>query len=143
MPKHQDADPIETREWVDAIDSVIANEGVDRARFLLENLIGRMRNAGADLPFSATTPYVNTIPVSAQPQRPPDFKVEGRLSAITRWNAMALVVRANQESTELGGHVASYASAAEIFETGFNHFFRAANSVPPPGRKSLAVVANR
>ena len=126
MPKHQDADPVETREWVDAIDSVIANEGVDRARYLLENLIGRMRNAGADLPFSATTPYVNTIPVSAQPQRPPDFKVEGRLSAITRWNAMALVVRANQESTELGGHVASYASAATLYDIGFNHFWHAA-----------------
>src|SRR6267143_1690865 len=97
VPKHQDADPIETREWVDAIDSVIANEGVDRARFLLENLIGRMRRAGADLPFSATTPYVNTIPVSA-----------------------------NQESTELGGHVASYASAATLYDIGFNHFWRAA-----------------
>jgi pyruvate dehydrogenase E1 component len=98
---------------------------VERARFLLENLIGRMRQAGADLPFSATTPYVNTIPVSAQPQRPSDFKIEGRLSAITRWNAMALVVRANKESTELGGHVASYASAATLYDIGFNHFWHA------------------
>jgi pyruvate dehydrogenase E1 component len=125
VPKHQDADPVETREWVEAIDSVIANEGVDRARFLLENLIGRMRQAGADLPFSANTPYVNTIPVGAQPQRPSDFKVEGRLSAITRWNAMALVVNANKESTELGGHVASYASAATLYDIGFNHFWHA------------------
>jgi len=125
VPKHQDADPVETREWVDAIDSVIETEGVDRARFLLENLIGRMRQAGADLPFSATTPYVNTIPVGAQPQRPSDFKVEGRLSAITRWNAMALVVTANKESTELGGHVASYASAATLYDIGFNHFWHA------------------
>ena len=125
MPQDQDGDPVETREWVDAIDSVIENEGVERARFLLENLIGRMRQAGTDLPFSATTPYVNTIPVSAQPQRPSDFKIEGRLSAITRWNAMALVVRANKESTELGGHVASYASAATLYDIGFNHFWHA------------------
>jgi pyruvate dehydrogenase E1 component len=125
VTKHQDVDPIETREWVDAIDSVIASEGVDRARFLLENLISRMRRAGVDLPFSATTPYVNTIPVSAQPQRPSDFKLEGRLAALTRWNAMAVVVRANQESTELGGHVASYASAATLYDIGFNHFWHA------------------
>jgi len=125
VPQDQDGDPVETREWVDAIDSVIENEGVERARFLLENLIGRMRQAGTDLPFSATTPYVNTIPVSAQPQRPSDFKIEGRLSAITRWNAMALVVRANKESTELGGHVASYASAATLYDIGFNHFWHA------------------
>ena len=125
MPKDHDADPVETREWVDAIDSVIENEGVERARYLLENLIGRMRQAGTDLPFSANTPYVNTIPVGQQPQRPPDFKIEGRLSAITRWNAMALVVRANKESTELGGHVASYASAATLYDIGFNHFWHA------------------
>jgi pyruvate dehydrogenase E1 component len=125
VPNGQDGDPVETREWIDAIESVIENEGVERARFLLENLISRMRQAGADLPFSANTPYVNTIPVSAQPQRPPDFKIEGRLSAITRWNAMALVVRANKESTELGGHVASYASAATLYDIGFNHFWHA------------------
>ena len=125
MPKDHDADPVETREWVDAIDSVIENEGVERARYLLENLIGRMRQAGIDLPFSANTPYVNTIPVGQQPQRPPDFKIEGRLAAITRWNAMALVVRANKESTELGGHVASYASAATLYDIGFNHFWHA------------------
>jgi pyruvate dehydrogenase E1 component len=125
VPKEHDADPVETREWVDAINSVIENEGVDRARYLLENLIGRMRHAGADLPFSANTDYVNTIPVSAQPQRPSDFKIEGRLSSITRWNAMALVVRANKESTELGGHVASYASAATLYDIGFNHFWHA------------------
>jgi pyruvate dehydrogenase E1 component len=125
VPKDHDADPVETREWVDAIDTVIENEGVERARYLLENLIGRMRQAGVDLPFSATTPYVNTIPVSEQPQRPPDFKVEGRLAAITRWNAMALVVRANKEATDLGGHVASYASAATLYDIGFNHFWHA------------------
>src|SRR5947208_1604157 len=130
VTKHQDADPVETREWLDAIDTVIANEGVDRARFLLERLIGRMRQAGADLPFSATTPYVNTIPVSAQAQRPSDFKIEARLSSITRWNAMALVVVANKESTELGGHVASYASAARLYAIGFTHLWQAPNETP-------------
>ena len=125
MPRENDADPVETREWLDAIESVIASEGVDRARFLLERLIGQMRKAGVDLPFSATTPYVNTIPPQSQPSRPDDFGIEGRVSALTRWNAMALVVRANKESSELGGHVASYASAATLYDIGFNHFWHA------------------
>ena len=125
MQKPDDVDPVETREWLDAMGSVLENEGVERARFLLERLIGRLRNAGVDLPFSANTPYVNTIPPHAQPQRPPDFRLEGRVSALTRWNAMALVVRANKESSELGGHVASYASAATLYDIGFNHFWHA------------------
>ncbi|HEY2029159.1 MAG TPA: pyruvate dehydrogenase (acetyl-transferring), homodimeric type [Myxococcales bacterium] len=125
MPKQEDGDPVETREWIDAIESVIRQEGVERAEFLLERLIGQMRIAGADLPFSANTPYVNTIPPSQQPQRPGDWTLEGRLSAMTRWNAMALVVRANKDSSELGGHVASYASAATLYDIGFNHFWHA------------------
>ena len=125
MPQQEDGDPVETREWIDAIESVIHKEGVERARFLLERLIGQMRVAGADLPFSANTPYVNTIPVDAQPQRPGDPATEARISALTRWNAMALVVRANKDSSELGGHVASYASAATLYDTGFNHFWHA------------------
>jgi len=124
-PTPDDAEPVETREWLDSIGSVIANEGTERARFLLEKLIGRLRAAGVDLPFSATTPYVNTIAVAQQPQRPPDFRLEGRVSALTRWNAMALVLRANKESSELGGHVASYASAATLYDIGFNHFWHA------------------
>jgi pyruvate dehydrogenase E1 component len=125
VPKFDDADSVETREWLDAIESVIANEGVERAQFLLERLIGQVRKAGVDLPFSANTPYVNTIPPQKQPAQPDDFDIEGRLSAITRWNAMALVVRANKESSELGGHVASYASAATLYDIGFNHFWHA------------------
>jgi pyruvate dehydrogenase E1 component len=125
VPKVNDADPVETREWLDAIESVIAQEGPERAHFLLERLLGQARKAGVDLPFSANTPYVNTIPVDKQPKRPPDFTIEGRLSALTRWNAMALVVRANKESSELGGHVASYASAATLYDIGFNHFWHA------------------
>ncbi len=123
MPKVPDADPVETREWLDAIESVIAQAGPERAHFLIERLLGQARKAGVDLPFSANTPYVNTIPVDRQPKRPPDFTIEGRLSALTRWNAMALVVRANKESSELGGHVASYASAATLYDIGFNHFW--------------------
>jgi pyruvate dehydrogenase E1 component len=125
VPKEIDADPVETREWLDAIESVIAKEGPDRAHFLLERLLGQARKAGVDLPFSANTPYVNTIPLEKQPARPGDFTLEGRLSALTRWNAMALVVRANKESSELGGHVASYASAATLYDIGFNHFWHA------------------
>jgi len=124
-PPNPDIDPVETREWLDAIESVIANEGVERARFLLERLTGQARKAGVELPFNPNTPYINTIPADAQPPPPSDFKIESRLSAITRWNAMALVVRANKESSELGGHVASYASAATLYEVGFNHFWRA------------------
>jgi pyruvate dehydrogenase E1 component len=124
-PPNPDIDPVETREWLDAIESVIANEGVERALFLLERLVGQVRKAGGDLPFSPNTPYINTIPADAQPPPPSDFKIESRLSAITRWNAMALVVRANKESSELGGHVASYASAATLYEVGFNHFWHA------------------
>jgi pyruvate dehydrogenase E1 component len=125
VPKENDADPVETREWLDAIESVIAQEGVERARFLLERLIAQVRKSGVDLPFSATTPYINTIPPQNQPTRPGDLSIEGRVSALIRWNAMALVVRANKESSELGGHVASYASAATLYDMGFNHFWRA------------------
>jgi pyruvate dehydrogenase E1 component len=125
VPKFDDVDPVETREWLDSIESVIANEGPERARFLLERLIDRVRADGVDLPFSANTPYVNTIPPEKQPPQPLDFDIEGRVSALTRWNAMAVVVRANKESSELGGHVASYASAATLYDIGFNHFWRA------------------
>ena len=125
LSKFTDLDPVETREWLDSIESVIANEGVDRAQFLLERLMGQVRKAGGDLPFNANTPYVNTIPLHKQPPRPGDFNIEGRISSFTRWNAMAIVVRANKESSELGGHVASYASAATLYDIGFNHFWHA------------------
>ena len=125
MPKPIDTDPVETQEWLDALSTSIAAGGLGRAQFLLERLIGHARKAGADLPFSANTPYVNTIAVQQQPPRPGDFKLEARVSALTRWNAMAIVLRANKTSTELGGHVASYASAATLYDIGFNHFWRA------------------
>ncbi len=115
MPKFDDVDPVETREWLDSIESVIANEGPERARFLLERLIDRVRGGGVDLPFSANTPYVNTIPPEKEPVQPPAFNTERRVSALTRWNA----------TSELGGHVASYASAATLYDIGFNYFWHA------------------
>jgi pyruvate dehydrogenase E1 component len=120
-----DSDPMETREWIDSLNSVIETGGGARAQYLLRQLNEVARRGGiytSGQPFSS---YRNTIPVAAQGQYPGDLEVEERLTSIIRWNALAMVVRANKAYGELGGHIASYASAAEIFETGFNHFFRA------------------
>ena len=121
--KH-DVDPQETREWLDALAGVLAAEGPDRAHFLIENLINESRRAGAYVPFSATTEYVNTIPVHQQPRMPGDAAIEHKIRSYARWNAMALVVRANKH-TNVGGHIASYASAATLYDVGFNHFWHA------------------
>ncbi|MEZ5848809.1 MAG: pyruvate dehydrogenase (acetyl-transferring), homodimeric type [Geminicoccaceae bacterium] len=120
-----DADPLETQEWMDAIDSVIEFEGADRAVRLLEASIARAHEHGADLPFTANTPYLNTIPVSEQAASPGDHQLEWRIRCVSRWNAMAQVLRANKESSELGGHIASYASSATLYDVGFNHFWHA------------------
>ena len=120
-----DLDPVETREWIDALNAVTEFSGSDRAEFLLHQLKDVARRRGA---FKAVQPYSsyrNTIPAADQGAYPGDLAIEERLTSIIRWNALAMVVRANKAYGELGGHVASYASAAEIFETGFNHFFRA------------------
>jgi pyruvate dehydrogenase E1 component len=119
-----DADPQETREWLDALDGVIKAEGHDRAHFLLESLIGQARRAGANLPFSATTDYINTIPVEQQVKLPGDAAIEEKIRNYARWNAMAMVLRANKH-TNVGGHIASYASAATLYDVGFNHFWHA------------------
>ena len=119
-----DVDPQETGEWIDALDGVIAREGPDRAHWLIEQLIGRARRSGAYLPFSANTAYVNTIPVERQPPLPGDFELEQRIRHFIRWNAMALVLRANRK-TNVGGHIASFASAAMLYDIGYNHFWRA------------------
>jgi len=121
----RDPDPEETADWLGALDSLVRSAGRERAQFVLSALEGRARLLGVDpehLPFS---PYRNTIPPERQPAYPGDLAMEERLVAILRWNALAMVARANKAYGELGGHIASYASAAEIFETGFNHFFRA------------------
>ncbi|MDH5378500.1 MAG: pyruvate dehydrogenase (acetyl-transferring), homodimeric type, partial [Gammaproteobacteria bacterium] len=120
-----DVDAIETQEWIDALESVIENEGVDRAHYLLEQLIDKARRSGANLPYSANTAYVNTIPPHLEAAIPGDQAVEDRIRAYIRWNAMAMVVKANKISSELGGHIATFASAATLYDVGFNHFWRA------------------
>jgi len=121
-----DSDAQETREWLEALDSVMEQEGIERAHFLLEKLIARARGAGAYLPYSANTAYVNTIPPSKEERSPGDAGMEWRIRSLVRWNAMAMVVKANRFSTELGGHISSFASSATLYDVGFNHFFRAA-----------------
>ena len=120
-----DLDPIESREWQEAILDVIERDGADRAHFLLDRAVQRARAAGARLPFSARTPYVNTIPPDDQPDFPGDLQMEWRIRTINRWNAMATVVRRNKESSEYGGHIASFASSAVMYDIGLNHFWRA------------------
>ena len=119
------ADPQETAEWSDAFDSLLAAHGPERARQILDVLTQQARRAGIGWTPGLSTPYVNTIAVAHQSDFPGDLAIEERLGALMRWNALAMVVRANQAYGELGGHIASYASAADLFEVGFNHFFRA------------------
>ena len=125
-----DSDPQETSEWLGALAGVIENEGTDRAHFLIEKLIAEAREEGIDIPYSATTEYVNTIPVERQPNYPGDATLEIRIRNFIRWNAMAMVVRANKDSN-VGGHIASFASQAALYEVGFNWFWQA------PSEKSL------
>ena len=124
-----DADPTETAEWCEALDALSAAHGPERARFLLDALLVHARRRGLDWLPAMVTPYVNSIALEAQPPFPGDLAMEQRLAALMRWNALAMVMRANRVETggsaELGGHIASYASAADLFEVGFNHFFRA------------------
>jgi len=125
MTEQHDIDPQETQEWLDALDAVIANEGLERAHYLLEKLIDDARRSGANLPFTNNTAYLNTIPTHMQEPHPGDTAIERRIKSLVRWNALAMVVRANKESSELGGHIASFASAATLYDVGLNHFFRA------------------
>jgi len=116
-------DPRETDEWIEALDGVISAEGPQRAREIIEALTVRARTRGADIPITLTTPYVNTIPVHAQPAYPGDHDIEEKLRHYSRWNAMAMVVRANKHFDGLGGHVATYQSSATLMDVGFNHFW--------------------
>ena len=122
-----DIDPQETQEWLEAIDAVLANEGTERAHYLLETLIDKARRSGAYLPYNATTAYVNTIPTHLQQRLPGNPDMERRIRALIRWNAIMTVLRANEKSPGVGGHIASFQSAATLYDVGFNHFFRAAN----------------
>ena len=121
----EDIDPEETQEWKEALEEVIERDGAERAHFLIDALVDKARRSGAYLPFNATTAYLNTIPVRQEAQRPGDPSLERRIKSIIRWNALAMVVRANRAGGGLGGHIASYQSAANLYEVGFNHFFHA------------------
>jgi pyruvate dehydrogenase E1 component len=122
-----DVDPQETREWLEALDAVIREDGPERAQELIEAILDGARAKGAPIEVGLTTPYVNTIPPDREDRLPDDPQVERRLRSILRWNAMAMVLRANKESSELGGHIASYQSIATLYEVGFNHFWHAAS----------------
>lgn len=122
---HKDPDPVETQEWLEALESVLKQEGVERAHFLLEKLIDKARRTGAYLPYTATTAYLNTIPAGLEEPIPGDPEMDRRIQGFVRWNAMAMVVKANRLSSELGGHIASFASSATLYEVGFNYFFHA------------------
>jgi pyruvate dehydrogenase E1 component len=119
-----DGDPQETSEWIEALEGVIAQEGADRAHYLIEKLIGQAREDGIDIPYSAYTEYINTIPVDQQPKYPGNADMEIKIHSYIRWNAMAMVVRANKD-TNVGGHIASFASAAALYDVGFSHFWHA------------------
>src|SRR5690625_3195928 len=122
-----DVDPQETREWIEALDAVLEVEGPDRAHFLLEALVDRARRGGAYFPFKATTAYLNTISPNQEARSPGDHALEWRLRSLIRWNAMAMVVTANRKSSGIGGHIASFASSATLYDVGFNHFWRGRN----------------
>ncbi len=120
-----DSDPLETREWLESIDSVLRTQGPERAAFLLNRITDRARRSGAHMAYAANTAYLNTIDRADQPEYPGDVAMERRVENYIRWNAMAMVVHANRKSSEYGGHIATYASAATLYEVGFNHFWRA------------------
>src|SRR5437588_12074418 len=120
-----DVDAAATSEWLEAIDAVVAHDGPARARQILQRVVERAQHAGTGPIASLNTPYVNTIPVDREAKLPGDPALERRLRSIVRWNAMAVVVRANSESSELGGHIASYQSVATLYEVGYNHFWHA------------------
>lgn len=121
-----DIDPQETQEWLDALETVLVNEGTERTHFLLEKLVEKARRSGAYLPYSANTAYINTIPPGKEERSPGNHALEHRIRSYIRWNAMAMVLRANRH-TNVGGHIASFASAATLYDVGYNHFWRAAN----------------
>ena len=126
-----DPDPVETREWIESIKAVIDVQGPERAHQLLEGMVEVSRRAGAQMPFAPTTEYINTIPAHLEPRMPGDAAIEWRIRSMIRWNAMAMVVRANRQPGDLGGHIASFASSATLYDVGFNHFWRAPSADHP------------
>src|SRR5439155_16249542 len=114
----------ETKEWLDALEAVLQLEGPERARYLLTELKNKAVREGVEIPFTANTPYINTIPPARQPPYPGNRDIERRIKSLSRWNAMAMVVRANKHEPGIGGHISTYASAATLLEVAFNHFLR-------------------
>ena len=127
QPPTADVDPVETREWLDSLDAVLQSAGEERARFLLMQLKFKANLRDVHIPFTANTPYINTISPSRQPLFPGNREMERRIKSFVRWNAMAMVVRANAIDGTLGGHISTFASSATLYEIGFNHFFRGPN----------------
>ena len=121
--QNHDIDPIETKEWVEALQYVVENESAERAHFIIEQLQDAAIQAGINLPYKARTAYINTIPLEQQAEYPGDLNTEQRIDAFMRWNAMAMVVRAGKKAPDVGGHIASFASAATLYGVGLNHFF--------------------
>ncbi len=127
LETREDLDPVETTEWLDSLESVLDREGEDRARYLLTRLADRVRRDGMQVPFSVTTPHRNSIPVHREAPLPGDIFMERRIRSLVRYNAIAQVIRNNRANPGLGGHIASFMSAATLYDVGFNHFFRAPN----------------
>ena len=125
MADYEDRNPAETEEWLDSLDGVLEIEGAERAHYLLDRVVDEARRRGAPVPFSPNTPYVNTIPTDKQAPHPGDRALEHDIRSVIRWNAMAIVLRANKTSSELGGHIASFQSSALLYDTGFMHFWHA------------------
>ena len=121
-----DVDPIETNDWLASIDSLIREEGIERAQFIIDQVMQQARAGGVSLPSGITTDYVNTIPVSEQPAYPGNLEIERRIRSYVRWNAVMMVLRAQKKDLDLGGHLSTFQSAATMYEVGFNHFFKAA-----------------
>ena len=124
LKKHQDIDPQETEEWIESIEDTLEEHGYERTRFLLEKLIDYAQKKGARLPFNTTTPFLNTILPEQQPEYPGNRVLERKIKTIVRWNAMAMVAKANKEKPGIGGHISTFASAATLYEVAFNHFFK-------------------
>ncbi|KTD49001.1 pyruvate dehydrogenase E1 component oxidoreductase protein AceE [Legionella rubrilucens] len=131
--KINDIDPIETREWLDALQAVLLNDGNERAAYILQELVSKASTEGVKLRDAVHTPYRNTIRPDEEKQMPPDEGVGKRINALIRWNAVAMVLRAGKYAPELGGHIASYASSSTLYETGFNYFFKGPNATPHGG----------
>ena len=120
----EDTDPLETTEWLESFDAVVKNDGRERARFLLERLAEHATETGTRLPPAITTPFRNTIPPTAEKRMPGDLFMERRIRSLVRWNALAMVMRANDNNEGLGGHISSFSSSATLYDVGYNYFFR-------------------